>query len=149
MKCCWEYWCCVWQAKRGHKISVNVSVYGWEALLGCMSWSQAGDPEVMAGFLPKSSSWPVTLLLSAPGLISAASKWFVILFKDNYWWWPHSRPPNSFHLCPPPNLIPKVESLYINTRWHLLPFSSSVKSVYLKISHRKDLQKASHTQSSH
>ena len=81
MKCCWEYWCCVWQAKRGHKISVNVSVYGWEALLGCMSWSQAGDPEVMAGFLPKSSSWPVTLLLSAPGLWSllpANDLWFCL-----------------------------------------------------------------------
>lgn len=81
MKCCWEYWCWVWQAKRGHKISANVSIYGWEALLGCMSWSQAGDPEVMAGFLPKSSSWPVTLLLSAPGLWSllpANDLWFCL-----------------------------------------------------------------------
>lgn len=90
--------------------SVWMLVFMDEGLLSCMSWSKAGDPEVMAGFPPKSSSWPVTLLLSSSrSLISAASKWFVILFKDNYWWWPHLRPPNSFHLCPAPNLIPKVE----------------------------------------
>lgn len=48
------------------------------------------------------------------------------------------RPPNSFHLGPAPNLIPKVSRLRINMT--LITFLLFVKSVYLKISHTKDLQ---------
>lgn len=35
---------------------------GW--LVAWAEWSEAGDPEVTAGSLHESSSWPVTLLLS-------------------------------------------------------------------------------------
>lgn len=63
VKCCWEYRCRVWQAKRGRKITARVSVYGWEGLVGGTSWSPAGDPEVMVSFLPDSSSRPVATLL--------------------------------------------------------------------------------------
>lgn len=49
MKCFGEYSSWVWQGKRGHQISTNISAYRQEGSVGGMSWNQAGDPQVTAG----------------------------------------------------------------------------------------------------